>query len=1214
MTTLEHPKQIDSYEVLGVLGRGGMGWVYRVRPAEDAQELALKLLKGNGLGRLERLRFQREYRLAATFRHPCLVPVYDYGEFQDDPYYTMEYVLGTNLRDCINRDRDYVSRPTWLKRLGRLFAQLFEGLSYIHDLGIIHRDLKPENILVDASGVPRLLDFGLARSKTERTSQEKLTQQERLTAPGMVIGTVHYMSPEQITAGELDLRTDLYSVGVMLYEIIAQRMPFEGSDPVTVLGQILHTTPRPLEEVAGPLPTGLAPLVHDLMAKEASDRPSNCQGLKNRWSETFGPDTLEGFEESAVSKPVLARPSFSQELLAPRFVGRQPEINRLEKLLDKRQGLTLITGSSGVGKSRLVGEFLGRARSAGWATIQGAASEVESLPYQLWVEPLRLAARRGLEGNLENFREALSMLLPELGQGSEASAWDDPMRKYHLFEGMTRLLLGEASRRPLLVILEDLQWAEPASLEFLHYFARGSQQSEVALLVTLRDESREQSESLVATLERTRPVDRLALEPLSKEAMVEAILSMLGTGEVEPETIDLLYQETEGNPLFVGEILKTFVAEGRLSQTNEVWTLDTAALPRTSAGGSRVPVTVREAVKRRLAGLSAQDIEIVRTAAVMGYAFSFEVLLGAVRVPELELLDRLMQLVRRRILADDQERGRFRFYNHPIVEVVLETIPPDERRAYHAKVARSLEGTGQNEGVVFELAHHYKLAGLPVEAAEHLLRSADVSAHAFAFDKARELYEMASNLPETAELMPLSELYEKLADVTHFAGLTESALERYTWLFERSDKALDRARLLRKLGVCWDDLGDVEQAHRCLLQGLAELDYRPIYRNVVDFPGFAKRLLAATRFPPAARKYREDQPRARETHCICDRLTRVLFFLRPKGWLFASLDLAVMQQVLANTVDEREMKAQAEMYLGFLALHAPGVLVKVAHNRLRNSIRLTRTLKDGAYKANQIRDAGFLLCLAGQPEDALSYCHEGADLSLQLGDVHGLAMNNIMLTGVLTHLGRVGKAREHGETALATAEAVGNRRDLALAHIQVARTAGLLGDEAAYEWNKKQADKFKTDRRLPLLETLERLGDWAMASHRGDHEKALSLAEEALAFCHETNELPFYTLQVRVALESCRLALGVHEDLRGLLDECHLFRPLALSVRRLQALQLEGQGKKDEARRRYLQILEEANDNHNHLESYLLHLALDALGERDQARQAEAAWKLLVGH
>ncbi|MCA9792384.1 MAG: protein kinase [Candidatus Eremiobacteraeota bacterium] len=1217
MKTLEHPKVIDGYEVLGILGRGGMGWVYRARPAEGGDEVALKLLKvSTGETNLDRLRFEREYKLAATFRHPCLVAVYDYGVFDDCPYYTMEYVLGTNLREFINRDRDYISRPTWLKRLGKVFARLLNGLAYIHELSIIHRDLKPENILVDGQAMPRLLDFGLARHGTERGRPPQELQAEKLTDPGMVIGTVHYMAPEQVVGGELDLRTDLYSMGVMLYEIIGARLPFEGPDPVSVLGQILHTNPRPLEEVAGPLPTGLTELVHHLLAKEPSDRPLNCGEVLAAWRGIFGDETLASFEEESVARPPLAAPAPPEELYAPRFVGREAEMRKLVEALDEAGRVTVVTGSSGVGKTRLLQELAGVGRSRGMLIAQGAASELETLPYQLWVKPLRWALQKGLPAELEPFREALSILLPELGAERQPSAWEDPMRKYHLFEGMLRLLSAREGR--VLLVLEDLQWAEPASLEFLHYFARGTaDSSSVVLIVSLRDEGLERAQQLRSTLqslERLRRVNTLKLEPLSREHTVEVIESMLGSGALDPDTVDLLYRETEGNPLFVGEILKTFVAEGRLSLDSGTWYLETAALPRTSAGGSRVPVTVRDAVRRRLEGLSGQDLDIVRTAAVIGYVFSFDVLAAATRVPELELLERLMQMVNRRILADDQEQGKLRFFNHPIVEVILETIPPHERRAFHASVAVALERQPVREAVVFELAHHFKLAGQPKEAAEHLLHSAEVAARTFAYDKARELYELASRLPEVAELMPLHNLYERLADVSHFAGLTEAALERYTWLYERSQEPLDKARLLRKLGVCWDNMGDVEQAHRCLVEALIELDYRPMYRNVLELPGFAARLLA-TRFAPAAKKYRQNQARSRETHAICDRLTRVLFFLRPKGWLFASVDVAVMQQVLANAVDAREVKAQAELYLGFLALHAPGGLARVAYNRLRNSIRLARTLDDCTYKANLIRDAGYLLFLAGYPEDALKFCYEGAELSQRLGDIHGLAMNHIQINGVLTHTGRLRQARHHGLKGAEMAETMGNRRDLGLAHTQLARAEALLGDFEAAERSLRIATKTEGDRHLPMFEMLKRLAEWSLAMGRQDYDEAFRVSDQAVATAHDGSELPIYTLQLRVARETARVEKckpgEAQPDLRRLLEECHRFHHLALSVHRLQARQTMLAGDPDDARRQLQACLDQAKERNNPYEIAMLQSYLGQLGDAEQGRQAQANWKQL---
>ncbi|MCA9793912.1 MAG: serine/threonine protein kinase, partial [Candidatus Eremiobacteraeota bacterium] len=237
-----HPKEIDGHRVLEFLGQGGMGRVYRV--ARGDQQVALKLLRPAVAVTLhDRLRFRREFRVASELSHPSLVPVFELGEVDEQPYYTLELVQGSSMRAFLG------PREGWLERLGELFARLLEGVLYIHRHGVLHRDLKPENVLVQPDGQPRLLDFGLARRAEASTL---------MTDPSVIVGTVHYMAPELVGGQEVDFRADLYSLGVMLYELTTGRLPFDKEELVALLCAILHDPPRPVRELAEWVPERLA--------------------------------------------------------------------------------------------------------------------------------------------------------------------------------------------------------------------------------------------------------------------------------------------------------------------------------------------------------------------------------------------------------------------------------------------------------------------------------------------------------------------------------------------------------------------------------------------------------------------------------------------------------------------------------------------------------------------------------------------------------------------------------------------------------------------------------------------------------------------------------------------------------------------------------------------------------------------------------------------
>jgi CheY-like chemotaxis protein len=254
------------YEILGVLGRGGMGTVYRARDLELEEEIAIKTLRPEFVTDATLLeRFKDEIRLARRLSDQNIVRTHDFGEWSGVYFLTMEYVEGITVRELIDtRGRLGVSSTL------AIAAQLAHSLAVAHEHGVIHRDIKPQNLLLDDAGVLKVMDFGVARLAERTTS---------VTEAGLVLGTPAYMPPEQLMAEQVDARSDLYAAGVVLYECLTGQPPFQASTVMSLVAKLLTQEAQPPESLNSEVPPALSALVLRLLAKKPEDRVQTAAEL-----------------------------------------------------------------------------------------------------------------------------------------------------------------------------------------------------------------------------------------------------------------------------------------------------------------------------------------------------------------------------------------------------------------------------------------------------------------------------------------------------------------------------------------------------------------------------------------------------------------------------------------------------------------------------------------------------------------------------------------------------------------------------------------------------------------------------------------------------------------------------------------------------------------------------------------------------------------------
>ena len=380
---------LGPYKILAPLGAGGMGEVYRARDTRLDREVALKVLPAEVSTDPERLRrFAKEARAASSLSHPNIVTIHDVGSEGGVSYIAMERVEGSNLRELL------IGGPLPLKRLFQIAPQIAEGLAKAHEAGIVHRDLKPENLMVTRDGHVKILDFGLAKltSRGSDSGEGSSLPTKTGTRPGMVLGTVGYMSPEQASGDEVGFRSDQFSFGSILYEMATGKRAFQGKTDVDTLSAILNQEPEPMAGVNPQAPAPLRWIVERCHAKEPNDRYGTTRDLardlgaiRDHLSEAAGisgPSVARGRRRRRTSLSAVSAVVAVALLVAGALVGRRWTATVVPsfKRLTFQRGNVAMARFTGDGQTIVYGSELERSAVAGVLGAAGRAGNDAPAP------------------------------------------------------------------------------------------------------------------------------------------------------------------------------------------------------------------------------------------------------------------------------------------------------------------------------------------------------------------------------------------------------------------------------------------------------------------------------------------------------------------------------------------------------------------------------------------------------------------------------------------------------------------------------------------------------------------------------------------------------------------------------------------------------------------------------------------------------------------
>ncbi|MFN8607332.1 MAG: diguanylate cyclase [Vulcanimicrobiota bacterium] len=785
--------RIPGVEIISEIGQGARGVVYR--GSARGREVAVKVpLLANSS---QQVHFCREGSLLACVSHPGLAQVFEVGLLDAQVYILTEFLEGATLAEELRHS------PLSLARAEQLGLCLSGALAAIHQQGLVHRDIKPSNIVCTSHG-PKLIDFGLAvRGDAAQTP---------------FAGTLLYASPEQIgiLKRPVDHRSDLYSLGVVLFECLAGRPPFWG-EPADLVRQHAAVKPPDLRDLNPRVPHTLAAIVAKLLAKDPADRYASAAGLEADFHHLaqLQPDRLD--QTAPAPPPLLGRETWLSELR-----GFWDAVRCLET-----GQLLLISGPAGAGKSSLLRHWLAEPQGAPvrlylkcqegeatpYQTARQAVEEMLSQLARLPAEGQTSARRRLLAANLRwataltAFSSKFADLFGEVGSAGEACGDELPQALVEWLLSFARACGG------MVVVMEDVHWLDEGSRQVLDRLQQRLEEAPLLMVLSSRQDS---------------PA-ALRLEPLAEPEVEKMLSHLLGGAELPGELVAQMIQRTGSNPLAIQQFVRACLDQGVLRPSWGSWRVDQELL-----GRLRLPEDIYALILFRLEGLGAECARVLRVGAIQGNAFSLQVVAAVLEMDPLQVELALQTAIWEGLIERCPKRNLFQFAHDCLRQALTSGLPPEHLGQLHRQVAAVLEGDSSQ---VYAVARHYWLGGAePARIWQTSLKAARQALADFAFESAYEFLQNCEKAQSGRE--DRLDYLDCLAQACEMTGRADRAYELLAEAIHLEQNALRRAqfRLRRcQLGLTNPDWG---AGGRELQTALAEVGARRL-------PGGWRSLLAA---------------------------------------------------------------------------------------------------------------------------------------------------------------------------------------------------------------------------------------------------------------------------------------------------------------------------------------------------------------------------------
>ncbi len=961
-----------------------------------------------------RLRLEHEAHVLRQLRSTGVAPLLCFDAREGLLSLVMAYVPGLSLEERLRQG------PLSLGDTLTLGAYLFTVLREAHDQGVLHRDIKPANIIVTGSpDLERatLIDFGLSRSDwLDATIRDQ------------PVGTARYLSPEQ--AGLLDQppdnRSDLYSAGVVLFECLAGRPPFEGETVGDVLRQHLTVRPPPLRALRGDVPRVLDELIQRLLRKDPRDRYQSAEGVLADLAR------LDTALRAGEREPnfVVGLHDRRRVLTEPSFVGRTAEIAALEEHLGRARagagGLALVEAVSGGGKTRLL-EELGHqaARGSAWVLHGQGLDQAAQRPFQLLagLAAAIAAEERRAPGLAQRLRErlgdqvgAVCAALPELREilgSADAEEGPESFGRFRVQQALAALLdaLG-TPERPALLLLDDCQWADESTVQLLRQWQRPGGQRHLLVVVAFRSEEVDADQPL----RQLQAALHVSLPRFDREALRQLVESM--AGPLPGEALDVIERLSEGSPFLAAAVLQGLVECNALVPGEAGgWVVDSLALADVQSSRH-----VASFLVRRIERLPPAVLALLSAGAVLGKEFDPAIAAALVGQSPDELAASLREARQRQLIWGGGEGESCAFVHDRLRQTFLGRLHAEERKDLHRRAALHCEQHAPNR--VFDLAYHFDAAGESARALPYALAAAEQARAQHSLEVAEQQYRIArrggdgrgtGSVGGETPPNPRLRVARGLGEVLMLRGRYDESARQFEAALDLCDDPLDRAQVEGKLGELAFKRDDLVTAGDRIGQAL-DLLGRQVPRWGWAFPLLvvweALVQLMHTLLPRWFLKLRPLEGATRDLLAV-----RLYSRLAHLYWFYRGTVPALWAHLRGLNLAERypPTRELAQAY----SEHAPGMSLIGWFGRgldyARRSLEIRRSLGDLWGQGQSLHYTGIVLYACSRCREAIDRCREAVRLLTRTGDMWEVNIARFQIAAGLYRLGRLKEAIEEAQ-------------------------------------------------------------------------------------------------------------------------------------------------------------------------------------------------------